>query len=89
MAATVSHGVLRGDCSAPSLEPQPPGWRPARRPLAALGGFLVVTDAPTSIRATLDLWGPAPDEVGVDAADQGRRSTRRQVLNPGRFVAGI
>lgn len=87
-AATVSHGALRGMLRAPSVGRLADGLAAAREALAATGGFLVVTDAPTSVAATMDVWGPAPSAVDImrriKAAFDGKG-----ILNPGRFVDGI
>jgi hypothetical protein len=49
---------------------------------------LVVTAAPAPIRATLDLWGPAPG--GAVLMRQLKAAfDATQVLNAGRFAAGI
>ena len=88
MAATVAHGVLRGELLAPSLDAAAAGLTAAREAVGTLGGFLVVTAAPAPIRATLDLWGPAPG--GAALMRQLKTAfDATQVLNPGRFAAGI
>jgi len=73
---------------APSVGRLADGLAAAREALAATGGFLVVTDAPTSVAATMDVWGPAPSAVDImrriKAAFDGKG-----ILNPGRFVDGI
>ncbi len=88
MAATVAHGVLRGELFAPTLPAAAAGLAAAREAAGALGGFLVVTAAPAPIRATLDLWGPAPDGAGLMRQIK-TAFDATQVLNPGRFAAGI
>jgi glycolate oxidase FAD binding subunit len=60
----------------------------ARGALAALGGSLVVCEAPPEVRARLDAWGPAP------AALELMRRLKQQLdpeglLAPGRFAGGI
>ena len=60
----------------------------ARAALAPLGGTLVVTAAPASLRAALDVWGPPPSSLALmrrvkDELDPDHR------LAPGRFVGGI
>jgi glycolate oxidase FAD binding subunit len=88
MAATVAHGVLRGELLAPSLDAAADGLTAAREAASALGGFLVVTAAPAPIRATLDLWGPPPG--GAVLMRQLKAAfDATQVLNAGRFAAGI
>jgi glycolate oxidase FAD binding subunit len=88
MAATVAHGVLRGELLAPSLDAAAVGLTAAREAVGALGGFLVVMAAPAPIRPTLDLWGPAPR--GAALMRQLKTAfDATQVLNAGRFAAGI
>jgi glycolate oxidase FAD binding subunit len=56
--------------------------------LAALGGYLVVLDAPEPARRTVDVWGPPPDGVAVMRRLKAEFDPKG-VLNPGRFVGGI
>lgn len=55
-----------------------------RSEIVALGGTLVVLDAPWTVKAQIDVWGPTP------AAALMRRVKNhfdpQQLLNPGRFV---
>jgi glycolate oxidase FAD binding subunit len=87
-AATVSHGALRGTLRAPSVGRLADGLAAAREALAALGGLLVVTGAPTTVAAGMDVWGPPPPEMDImrriKTAFDGKG-----ILNPGRFVDGI
>ena len=60
----------------------------ARAGLSPLGGTLVVTAAPSAVRASVDVWGPPPPSIAVmrrvkDELDPDHR------LGPGRFVGGI
>jgi len=64
------------------------GVEQARTALAALGGTLVVTEAPHVVRAAVDVWGPPAPAFELmqnlkDRLDPDRR------LNPGRFVGGL
>ncbi len=64
------------------------GVEQARAALAALGGTLVVTEAPHDVRAAVDVWGPPAPAFELmqnlkDRLDPDRR------LNPGRFVGGL
>ena len=81
-------GVLYGSVA--------PGAEPAavrslvdrlRAACAALGGALIVLDAPPAVKAAVDTWGPVPAldlmERVKDQFDPERR------LAPGRFVGGI
>lgn len=54
---------------------------------AAVGGSVIVLDAPRQLRAEVDLWGPVPAlEVMRRVKDQFDPENR---LAPGRFVGGI
>jgi glycolate oxidase FAD binding subunit len=88
MAATVAHGVLRGELFAPSLDAAAAGLTAAREAVSVLGGFLVVMAAPAQIRATLDLWGPAPGGAALMRQLKAAFDAT-QMLNAGRFAAGI
>jgi glycolate oxidase FAD binding subunit len=80
-----------GERDARDLQP----WEPmagfvtaARERLAALGGTLVVTEAPAELRRAVDVWGPPGDAIEL------MRRVKRQfdpdrLLAPGRFVGGI
>jgi glycolate oxidase FAD binding subunit len=88
MAATVAHGVLRGEISAASSDDLAARLREAREAVSGVGGFLVVTAAPAPIRAAIDMWGPTPGDAALmrqlkAAFDPGG------VLNPGRFIEGL
>ena len=85
MAATASHGALRGVFRATTNDLAAGGVTATRDALAAVGGFLVVMDAPPALAATLDVWGPMSAEVKWmrqirSAFDE------RAILNPGRFL---
>jgi glycolate oxidase FAD binding subunit len=85
VAATASHGVLRGALRASTAERAARGVSAAREALTALGGFLVVTEAPEALRSSLDIWGPMPAEVTwmrqIRAAFD-----PKAIINPGRFI---
>ena len=88
IAATASHGVLRGALRASTGDLAARGVAAAREALTSLGGFLVVMEAPKALRATLDVWGPMPAEV------KWMREIRaafdpKGILNPGRFIDAI
>jgi glycolate oxidase FAD binding subunit len=56
-----------------------------RAPLVACGAYLVVEDAPASLRASLDIWGPPPPGIAL------MRQLKHQwdpasILNRGRYV---
>jgi glycolate oxidase FAD binding subunit len=88
MAASVAHGILRGEFRAETSEAV--GWSlaAAREALGGMGGFLVVLDAPAPVRAQVDVWGPAPDGLGVMQRLKAAFDAKG-ILNPGRFVGGI
>jgi glycolate oxidase FAD binding subunit len=87
-AATMAHGALRGVLRATSTGNLVQALGAARAALATRGGYLVVLDAPASLRRAIDPWGASPGGLEVmrrlkHAFDPGG------VLNPGRFVGGI
>jgi glycolate oxidase FAD binding subunit len=88
VAATVSHGVLRGLLRASDDGRLAQGLRSVRQALEAFHGFLVVLDAPVEVRRAVDGWGPMSPEADVmrriKVAFDGHG-----ILNPGRFVAGM
>ncbi len=88
IAATVSHGALRGVLGASSIDGVAGGLAVAREALEALGGFLVVMEAPGPLRGTLDGWGPMPAEVALMRQIK-MAFDPKGILNPGRFVDGI
>jgi glycolate oxidase FAD binding subunit len=56
-----------------------------RRQVAALGGYIVVEEAPQTLAPALDIWGPEPEGVAL------MRSLRATwdpagILNPGRYL---
>jgi glycolate oxidase FAD binding subunit len=58
-----------------------------RAECTAVGGALVVLDAPPALKADLDTWGPVPTvELMRRVKDQFDPDRR---LAPGRFVGGI
>lgn len=88
MAASVASGTLRGVIQVEAPEALAGCVGAARQALEGLGGFLVVLDAPESVRTLVDVWGPPPEghelmrrlKMAFDA---------RGILNPGRFVGGL
>lgn len=88
VAASVAHGILRGEIRAETPEALARSLAASREALAPLGGFLVVLDAPEPVRAQVDVWGPAPD--GLDLMQRLKAAfDPKGILNPGRFVGGI
>ncbi|MBI2216591.1 MAG: FAD-binding oxidoreductase [Candidatus Rokubacteria bacterium] len=60
-----------------------------RAHLRPIGGHVVVTRAPVTLRQSIDPWGPVDDgAVGLMRAILSEFDPRR-VLNPGRFVGGL
>ncbi len=88
MAASVAHGIVRGTFRAETPEALARSLAASREALAALGGFLVVLDAPAPVRAQVDVWGPPLDGVGVMQRLKAAFDAKG-ILNPGRFVGGI
>jgi glycolate oxidase FAD binding subunit len=88
MAASVTHGILRGVFRAEAEEAIAYSLKAARDALTALGGFLVVLDAPAPVREQVDVWGPPADGLPVMRRLKASFDPRG-VLNPGRFVGGI
>jgi glycolate oxidase FAD binding subunit len=87
-AATVTAGVLRGQVAAPSPATLVRALAAAREAIHALGGFLVVLDAPDEVRQEVPVWGPEPD--GLETMRRLKRAfDPGGVLNPGRFVGNI
>jgi glycolate oxidase FAD binding subunit len=60
----------------------------ARGALAALGGALVVCEAPAEVRARLDAWGPPPGALDLMRRLKARLDPEG-LLAPGRFAGGI
>ena len=88
IAATASHGVLRGALCASTSELLGRMSAAAREALTALGGFLVVMEAPEALRAALDVWGPMPAEVTWMRQIRSAFDPKA-ILNPGRFIDAI
>jgi glycolate oxidase FAD binding subunit len=88
IAAGVAHGALRGELRAETVEALTRSLTEARDALAALGGYLVVLDAPEAVRRHVDVWGPLPDGFGVMQRLKAEFDPKG-ILNPGRFVGGI
>jgi len=88
MTATVAHGILRGGIRSDTLQSIARGLLAARAALNALGGFLLVLDAPAPVRAEVDVWGSGPDALGVMQRMKAAFDSKA-ILNPGRFVGGI
>ena len=60
----------------------------ARGGATALGGSLVVLDAPHDVRAAVDVWGPPPPAHDLMQQLKNRLDPDRR-LNRGRFVGGL
>ena len=88
IAATVSHGALRGCIRARTPVAIVDGLHAARQALIEMGGYLVVMDTPEGVRGDIDVWGTTPDGLCV----MRRLKTAfdaKDILNPGRFIGGI
>jgi glycolate oxidase FAD binding subunit len=88
IAASVAQGVLRGEVRAKTVEVLARSLIAAREALAALGGYLVVLDAPEAVRSRVDVWGPPPDGFSTMKRLKAEFDPKG-ILNPGRFVGGI
>jgi len=88
IAASVAHGALRGQLRAETVEALTRSLTASRNALAALGGYLVVLDAPEVVRHHVDVWGPPPDGFGAMKRLKAEFDPKG-ILNPGRFVGGI
>ena len=88
IAATAAQGALRGEVRAETVEALVRSLTAAREALAALGGYLVVLDAPEAVRRSVDVWGPPPDGFSTMRRLKAEFDPKG-ILNPGRFVGGI
>jgi glycolate oxidase FAD binding subunit len=88
IASSVAHGALRGEFRAETVEALTRGLTASREALTAVGGYLVVLDAPETVRHHVAVWGPPPDGFGVMKRLKAEFDPKG-VLNPGRFVGGI
>jgi glycolate oxidase FAD binding subunit len=79
-------GVLYGALSADAASVAPVVDR-LRAECTALGGALVVLDAPAVVKAAVDVWGPVP-VIGLMRRVKDQFDPERR-LAPGRFVGGI
>jgi glycolate oxidase FAD binding subunit len=88
IAATVSHGALRGSVSGETPEEIVGDLMAARHALVGLGGNLVVMKYPETAHDRIDTWGTAPDGLGVMRRLKVAFDAKG-ILNPERFVGGI
>jgi hypothetical protein len=88
MAATVSHGLLRGAIAAENAGRLARSIQAARRDLENLGGHLVLLDAPNAVRAVVDVWGTPPPSLALMRELRNGFDARR-VISPGRFLDGL
>lgn len=87
-AATLSAGALRGTLRAEGPAELAAAFERVRRACQALGGYLVLLEAPGEVWGRIDPWGAPPDSLPL------MRKLRaefdgRTVVNPGRFLAGL
>jgi glycolate oxidase FAD binding subunit len=59
-----------------------------RAALAAVGGYVVVEDAPDRLRLALDLWGTSPPTLPLMQALKAQWDPQG-ILNPGRYIGGL
>ena len=88
IAATVSHGALRGCCRAETPEAIAEELMAARAALVGLGGYLMVMKLPAATRDQIDVWGTLPEGLGVMQRLKSAFDAKG-ILNPGRFVGSI
>lgn len=88
IAATISHGALRGTSRAETPRALVDHLRVVRQLLAGLGGYLVVMKLPEVARHTIDVWGPPPDGLEIMKRLKGAFDAKG-ILNPERFVGAI
>lgn len=83
---TLGIGFVSGDPASPAGVAT--GLRDARAAAVAVGGSLVVCEAPTAVRPAVDPWGPPPPSLDLMRALKDRFDPDRR-LAPGRFLGGI
>jgi glycolate oxidase FAD binding subunit len=88
IASSVAHGALRGEFRAETVEALTRSLTASREALTAMGGYLVVLDAPETVRHHVAVWGPPPEGFGVMKRLKAEFDPKG-ILNPGRFVGGI
>lgn len=88
IAATVSHGALKGCFGAGTSEALVGSLMTAREILVGLGGHLMVMRLPEAARDRIDVWGAPPDGLSVMKRLRAAFDVK-EILNPGRFVGGI
>jgi glycolate oxidase FAD binding subunit len=88
IAATVSHGALRGAFRAEAPEALVENLRATRDILVGLGGYMVALRLPEAARERFDVWGTPPDGLGIMKRLKAAFDAKG-ILNPGRFVGGI
>ncbi len=88
IASSVAHGALRGEFRAETVEALTGSLTASREVLTAVGGYLVVLDAPETVRHHVAVWGPPPEGFGVMKRLKAEFDPKG-ILNPGRFVGGI
>ena len=59
-----------------------------RAALVARGGSLVLTAAPTALRAQVDVWGPTASAFRLMRQIKDKFDPKAR-LNPGRFLGGL
>lgn len=84
--ATLGLGFVSGDPGSP--ESAASAIDRTRRLLAKTDGSLTLSAAPGSLRAHVDVWGPAPASLALMKSVKERLDPDHR-LNPGRFVGGI
>lgn len=88
IAATISHGALRGCFRAEASAAIVESLKVARELLAGLGGYMVVMELPETARDQFDVWGTLPEGLGVMNRLKSAFDAKG-ILSPGRFVGAI
>ena len=83
----VIQAALQGEVSGPSLEENL--LRPLREGLGGEGGSMVVERAPTSLKASFDVWGLINRDSLAIMERLKTEFDGQGTLNPGRFVGGL
>ena len=88
VAASISHGALRGAFRADTPEALVQRLGAARDALSNLGGYLVIMALPEAVRDGIDPWGGTLEGLGVMARLKAAFDAKG-ILNPGRFVGRL
>jgi glycolate oxidase FAD binding subunit len=93
LRAHAANGVVRLHCGAPNFdglkaEEWPNRLAEMRRLAQARGGQMLILRAPEEVKSQIDVWGEVGPGRGLMRALK-EKFDPHELLNPGRFVAGI